>query len=219
MLLSAAAAFIRSRAAVMHPMMMTSDNSPLAIYVVASERDQLPCVDSQAELALRSAGVNGLVVTGCCMYNPASAYLPRLCIEQRGEETLLVDAGGRVAFRAAWMRPAPGETALDLQDTVASELAPRQQWMASLGAASHAELSRSVLDAWLLRTTTGCGAVALSYAELVRCAGGDTAELHGGWAPVVRALAKMKRPVSAVDYPPSVYMIGEDEAVTAPELE
>ena len=41
----------------------------------------------------------------------------------------------------------------------------------------------------------------------------------GGWAPVVRALARMKRPVSAVDYPPSVYMIGEDEAATVAELE
>ena len=191
----------------------------LAIYVVALERDGLPRVDSEAERALRAAGVNGLVVTGCCMYNPASTCLPRLCVERSGDsETLLVDAGGRCAFRAVWLHSRPGETALDLQD-VASELAPTQQWMVSLAASSLEELSRSVLDAWLLRTTAGCGAVALSYEELLQCAGGEAAKLHGGWAPVVQELAKMKRPVSAVDYPPSVYMIGEDEATTVAELE
>ena len=59
----------------------------------------------------------------------------------------------------------------------------------------------------------------MSYEELLQCAGGETAKLHGGWAPVVRELVKMKRPVSAVDYPPSVYMIGEGEAATVAELE
>ena len=194
--------------------------SPLAIFVVASGRDKLPCVDSEAELALRAAGINGLVVDGACMYNPGSACLPRLCVERRGQsEHILVDAGGRAAFRAVWLCCNPGQTALDLQETVASELAPTQQWMASLAAGSMDELSRSVFDAWLLRTTAGCGAVTLRYEELLRCAGGDTATLHGGWAPVVRALARMKRPVSAVDYPPSVYMIGEDEAATVAEVD
>ena len=213
------------------PMMMSATRDPaenvastLSIYVVALERDGLPRVNSEAELALRAAGVNGLVVTGCCMYNPASACLPRLCVERQGtfegpSETLLVDAGGRAVFQAVWLRCQPGEMALDLQDTVSEQLAPTQQWMASLAAGSLEELSRSVKDAWLLRTTAACGAIALSYSELLECAGGDAATLHGGWAPVVRALARMKRPVSAVDYPPSVYMIGEDEAMTAAEFE
>ena len=227
MLLPLTAAILRHGVEAQPKVMMAATRDPevngassLSVYVVASERDELPHVNSEAERALRTAGIDGLVVTGCCMYNPSSACLPRYCVERQGgsEEILLVDAGGRAALRAVWLQCQEGETALHLQDTAAG-LAPRQQWMASLAARSLAELSRSVKDAWLLRTTAGCAAVALSYEELLQCAGGDDAKLLEGWVPVVRCLAKMKRPVSAVDYPPSVYMIGEDEAATVAELE
>ena len=38
------------------------------------------------------------------------------------------------------------------------------------------------------------------------------------WDAVAQELSRLRRPVSAVDYPPSIFMIGEDEARTEPEV-
>ena len=107
MLLPLTAAILRSCVEAQPKVMMAATRDPevngassLSVYVVASERDELPHVNSEAERALRTAGIDGLVVTGCCMYNPSSACLPRYCVERQGgsDEILLVDAGGRAAL-------------------------------------------------------------------------------------------------------------------------
>ena len=72
-------------------------------------------------------------------------------------------------------------------------------------------LSRSAVGVWSLRST-GCCALVLPLDELTAAAA-DTS-----WIDVARQLARLRRPVSAVDYPPSVFMVGEDELATRPEV-
>ena len=67
--------------------------------------------------------------------------------------------------------------------------------------------------AWQLRTM-GCRAIVLPWCELQ-----SAAAESGGWDGIVVQLARYRRPVSAIDYPPSIFMIGEDEAATSPEFE
>ena len=220
-----------SRASVSPIRCSGSDSGLLALFVVAAAHRP----SHTAELALRAAGVSGLIVRDKTGTAESGGGLPVLWADDLGDETALVGSSGAVKWRAAWLGRAASasSSALELQEA-AAELPATQQWMASLpagAAASLPALRRATLDAWMLRTVAGCGAIVLSFDELRRAAAGgggvvgaETSWPPGeeesleGWAPVVRELARMRRPVSAVDYPPSVFMIGEDEARTTPEV-
>ena len=206
-----------------------SDSGLLALFVITAAHRP----SHTAELALRAAGVSGLIVRDETWTAASDGGLPVLWARDLDDETALVGSSGAVEWRAAWLGRSASASATELQEA-AAELPATQQWMASLpagAAASLPALRRATLDAWMLRTVAGCGAIVLSFDELCSAAvgggGGGGAEallpLDGeetleGWAPVVRELARMRRPVSAVDYPPSVFMIGEDEATTSPEV-
>ena len=124
-----------------------------------------------------------------------------------------VDAGMDGLFH--WLR---GD-AMDFASLIATASnlpADGDAFVASLpsgSARSQDVIHTASVRAWQLRTM-GCRAIVLPWCELQ-----SAAAESGGWDGIVVQLARYRRPVSAIDYPPSIFMIGEDEAATSPEFE
>lgn len=107
-------------------------------------------------------------------------------------------------------------------------LPPEFPWMTTLSLLSPVDdgeepeklslSARAVLDAWRLRTA-GCAAIVFPWDDLNRlcCSSaknGSKFAVEEKWNTIQKELRRMRRPVSAVDYPPSIFMVGEDELVT-----
>ena len=153
----------------------------------------------------------------------AGTQLPLLCATPVGDADVVVLASANIdgrlgleqstSVQCAW----PLGTFPEVQRR-ANELPPAQRWMTSLAPGrcrSCALLAESAIEAWKLRTA-GCSALVLPLDELCEAA---AEEDDGGWDHVAMQLARMRRAVSAVDYPPTIFHIGEDELVTRPEVE
>ena len=184
--------------------MLRFSDSLLTLLVQLSPTSRLT---EEVATTLRMAGVSGVVEA---LNAPARAdeasSLPLL--RSRPPTAALIEISGE---RCAWLR---GDF-VQLQ-SAADDLPPSTRWIASLpaGCASSSELlSQVAIDGWKLRTS-GCSALVLPFDELAQAASAD-----GDWYGVARHLMRMRRAVSAVDYPPTIFHIGEDELVTQPEVE
>ena len=143
---------------------------------------------------------------GATFFTSADAALPASVMRATAESD---DFWSLNDAHVAWLR---GDF-LTLQ-AAADTLPPATAWMASLpagSAATTAALHASAVDVWRLRTA-GCSAIVLPLDEL------SAAAAASDWDAVAQELSRLRRPVSAVDYPPSIFMIGEDEARTEPEV-
>jgi hypothetical protein len=190
--------------------MLFSDNL-LTLFVQLSPTSTLR---SETATLLRAAGVAALLAMPNCdvLHDEASLPLPLLRAMPVGEDDLVqLSHVEGPSTSCAW----PRGTFAEVQQ-LAIAMPPARRWMTSLapGRARSSELlAQSAIDAWKLRTA-GCSALVLPLDEL-----SEAAEADGDWDRVAQQLVRMRRAVSAVDYPPTIFHIGEDELVTRPEVE